>query len=317
MLRLLLLRVASIPLTLLLVSLLVFGATEGLPGDVARTILGRQASDESVASLRRSLGLDEPLPVRYAHWLSSFVRGDWGTSYTLKMPVRDLLLERLGNSLVLASLAFVLLVPLAVVLGLVAGVYHDRVADRVVSSAGVALGATPEFVTGVVLLVVFAVELKWFPASSQADPGASWQDRLYHLVLPVASLVLLCTGYVARHVRAGTVAAVRSPYVRAAELRGASRRQVALRHVLRNAAVPAVSALGVQAQFLLGGLVAVELLFNYPGVGALLLQAALTKDLPVLQATVMVLGAFYLLIMQSVDLVYRLLDPRLRRSVAA
>lgn len=315
--RLILLRAASIPLTLLIVSVLVFLATEVLPGDVARTVLGREASDASVAAVRRSLRLDEPLPVRYARWLAAFLRGDWGTSYTLKVPVRELLFERLGNSLLLAALAFALLVLVAVVLGLVSGLFHDRPADRVVSSAGLALGATPEFVTGVVLLVVFAVDLGWFPASAQADPGASLPDRLYHLVLPAVSLVLLCTGYVARHVRAGTVAAVRSPYVRAAELRGASRRQVVGRHVLRNAAVPALSALGVQAQFLLGGLVAVELLFNYPGLGALLLQAALTKDLPTLQAAVVVLGAFYMVIMQVVDIVHRLLDPRLRRPVTA
>jgi peptide/nickel transport system permease protein len=311
------LRLATIPLTLLLVSLLVFAATEALPGDVARTILGREASGASVASLRRSLGLDEPLLARYMHWLGSFMRGDWGTSYTLKVPVRDLLFERLGNSLLLAALAFVLLVPIAMMLGLASGLYHDRPVDRAISSAGVALGATPEFVTGVVLLIVFSVNLKWFPASAQVDPGASWLERIDHLALPAICLVLLCTGYIARQVRAGTIAAVHSPYVRAAELRGASRRRVVLRHVLRNATVPAISAVGVQAQFLLGGLVTVELLFNYPGVGALLLQAALSKDLPVLQATVMVLGVCYLVIMQVVDVVYRVLDPQLRRAVTA
>ncbi|MFE4956148.1 ABC transporter permease [Streptomyces sp. NPDC056653] len=317
MLRRILLRIASIPLTLLIVSVLVFAATEALPGDTARTVLGREASEASVASLRHSLGLDQPMPVRYVHWLFAFIRGDWGTSFTLKTPVRELLLGRLGDSLLLAALAFALLVPVAVMLGLISGMYRNRPTDRVVSSAGLALGATPEFVTGVVLLVVFSVNLKWFPATAQVDPGAGWSTRLYHLLLPATSLVLLCTGYVARHIRAGTVAAMRSPYVRAAELRGSSRPRVVVRHVLRNAAVPAISALGVQAQFLLGGLIAVELLFNYPGVGALLLQAALSKDLPTLQATVMVLGAFYLAIMQAVDLVYRLLDPRLRRAVAA
>jgi peptide/nickel transport system permease protein len=165
--------------------------------------------------------------------------------------------------------------------------------------------------------VVFAVQLKWFPASAQANPGAGLLVRLDHLVLPAVSLVLLCTGYVARHVRASTVAAVESPYVRAAELRGASRSQVVRRHVLRNSTVPATSALGVQAQFLIGGLVAVELLFNYPGVGALLLQSAIDKDLPTLQAAAVVLGLLYMLIMLLVDVTYRLLDPRLRREVHA
>jgi len=314
--HLLLRRLAAIPLTLLAISALVFLATEVLPGDVARQILGREASDATAAQLRDELGLDRPLPVRYADWLVSFFSGDWGTSYTLKVPVRELVFERLGASMLLAVFAFVLLVPVALLIGVLAGLYHDRPVDRILSVTGLALGATPEFVTGVVLMVVFAVSLRWFPVSAQADPGASLVNRLEHLVLPAVSLVLLCLGYVARHVRASTVASVRSPYVRAAELRGASRFSIVTRHVLRNSTVPATSALGVQAQFLLGGLVSVELLFNYPGIGALLLTAALDKDLPTLQAAALVLGFCYLLITLAVDVVYRLLDPRLRLGVA-
>jgi peptide/nickel transport system permease protein len=314
---LLLRRLAALPATLLVISILVFLATEVLPGDVARQILGREASDASVARLRAQLGLDDPVAVRYWHWLSAFLTGDWGTSYTLKVPVRELVLDRLGASLLLAGFAFVLLVPVALGLGLVSGLNHDRPLDRVLSVAGLALGATPEFVTGVILLVVFGVALRWLPVSGQAPPGAGLGVRLEHLVLPAVSLVLLCMGYVARHVRASTVAAVRSPYVRAAQLRGASGWQVLRRHVVRNSTVPATSALGVQAQFLLGGLVAVELLFNYPGLGLLLLNAALDKDLPTLQAAAIVLAVLYLVITLSVDVVYRLLDPRIRLGVAA
>ncbi|SHM62291.1 ABC transporter permease [Cryptosporangium aurantiacum] len=310
--HLLLRRLAAIPVTLLVISALVFLATEVLPGDVARQVLGREASDATVAQLRDELGLDRPLLIRYLDWLGSFLTGDWGTSYTLKVPVRDLVFERLGSSLMLAVFAFVLLVPVALLIGVLAGLHHDRPLDRFLSVTSLTLGATPEFVTGVVLLVVFSVSLRWFPVSAQADPGASFVVQLEHLVLPAVSLVLLCLGYVARHVRASTVTSVRSPYVRAAELRGASRRSVVTRHVLRNSTVPATSALGVQAQFLLGGLVSVELLFNYPGLGALLLTAALDKDLPTLQAAAMVLGLLYLLITLTVDVVYRLLDPRLR-----
>ncbi|WP_329423927.1 ABC transporter permease [Streptosporangium sp. NBC_01495] len=315
--RFLLRRLAAIPLTLLAVSLLVFAATELVPGDVARTILGREAGEEAVSRLREQLGLDRPLADRYADWLSGFFTGGWGDSHTLGVPVRELVLGRLADSLVLGGLAFALLVPVAVTLGLVSGVNHDRAADRVISVTGLALGAIPEFVTGVVLLVVFAVRLRWFPASAQAPDGATISTRLGHLALPVISLVLLCTGYVARHVRAGTVAAVESPYVRAAELRGLGRARVVRRHVLRNSTVPATSALGVQLQFLLGGLVAVELLFNYPGIGALLLQSAIDKDLPTLQATAMVLGILYMLIILVADLAYRLLDPRIRLGGAA
>ncbi|WP_413760840.1 ABC transporter permease [Streptomyces sp. MMBL 11-3] len=311
--RFLLRRLAAVPLTLLGVSLLVFLATQVLPGDVARTVLGREASDASVRALRRELGLDRPLAVQYGSWLGHFVTGDWGTSSTLHVPVRGLLLERLGHSLFLALFAFVLLVPVALGLGLLAGLYHGRAVDRTITSVTLALGATPEFVTGVVLLVVFSVRLHWLPASAQTRPGADgFVQALWHLVLPAASLVLVCTGYVARHVRAGTVTALEGPHVRAARLRGTGPARIVLRHVLRNATVPATSALGVQLQYMLGGIVVVELLFNHPGAGALLLQSAQDKDLPTLQASALVLGAVYMLIVLLADLVHRLLDPRIR-----
>ncbi|MFC4588396.1 ABC transporter permease [Sphaerisporangium corydalis] len=315
--RFLLRRLAAIPLTLLAVSVLIFTATELIPGDVARTILGREAGDAAVARLRAELGLDRPIMTRYFGWLRGFVTGQWGDSTLLRVPVRDLVLTRLGDSLILGALAFALLVPVALTLGLVAGVNHDRPADRIISVAGLTLGAIPEFVTGVILLVVFAVRLRWFPASAQAPDGASPLTRLGHLLLPALSLVLLCTGYVARHVRASTVNAVESPYAQAIELRGFTRGQVVRRHVLRNSTIPATSALGVQLQFLLGGLVAVELLYNYPGVGALLLRSAVEKDLPTLQATAMVLGVLYMLIVLAADLAYRLLDPRVRLGAGA
>jgi peptide/nickel transport system permease protein len=299
------------PVLLLATSALVFLATQVLPGDVARAILGREASQASVDALRRQLHLDDPLPVQYGRWLGRFVTGDWGTSTTLQVPVRELVLGRLGNSLLLAGFAFVLLVPVSLAIGVVAGLNHDRPVDRVLSTTTLALAAIPEFVTGVVLLVVFAVQLEWFPVSAQAGDGAGLGERLYHLTLPAVTLVLLCTGYVARHVRASTISTAASPFVRAAELRGASRGAVVRRHVLRNSTVPATSALAVQAQFLLGGLIAVELLFSYPGIGQLLLQSAIDKDLPTLQAGAIVLGALYLLIVLAADVVHRLLDPRI------
>ncbi|WP_062349604.1 ABC transporter permease [Herbidospora yilanensis] len=310
-------RAATVPLTLLGVSLLVFAATELVPGDVARIILGREASQASVQALRDELGLDRPWFQRYADWLGGFLTGDWGTSYTLGVPVQDLVVSRLGQSLLLAGVAFTVLAPVAVGLGLWAGVRHDRAADRVISVGGLAFGAVPEFVTGVVLLVVFAVNLRWFPSGAQAPEGSGPLTVLWHLALPALSLVLLCTGYVARHVRAGTAVSVESAYARAAELRGLTRGQVVRRHVLRNSTVPAASALGVQLQFLLGGLVSVELLFGYPGIGALLLQSAVDKDLPVLQSAAMVLGLLYMVIVLGADVAYRLLDPRVRLGAVA
>jgi peptide/nickel transport system permease protein len=306
-------RLLAVPVTLLVLSFLVFAATQVLPGDVGRVVLGREASDSSVRALDHQLGLDRPLVSQYGHWLGRFLTGDWGTSYTLHTPVRGLLADRLGHSLPLALTAFAVLVPVALGLGVLAGLRHDRPLDRVLSTAGLALGATPEFVTGVVLLLVFSVRLHWLPASAQTDPGQGglWQT-LRHFALPAASLVLVCLGYVARHVRAGTIAVLDSAHVRAARLRGFSGRRIVARHVLRNAVVPATSALGVQLQYLLGGVVVVELLFNYPGVGALLLQSAVDKDVPTLQATAMVLGVLYMLVVLMADVIHRLLDPRVR-----
>lgn len=309
-------RLAAVPLTLLGVSLMVFLATNVLPGDVGRTILGRGASAASVAELNHELGLDRPVLIRYGHWLADFARGRWGTSYTLHEPVSQLVGERLGNSLTLALYAFVLLVPVSLMLGVVAGLRHDTPLDRAISGVGLAFAATPEFVTGVVLLIVFSVGLHWFPASALPAPGDGPVGVLDHLTLPAVSLVVLCTGYVSRHVRASTVAVVEGPYVRAARLRGTPPGRLVRRHILRNATVPATSALGVQLQFLLGGLVVVELLFNYPGIGALLLQSAVNKDLPTLQATAMVLGVLYMSVVLLADITYRLLDPRVRLATS-
>ncbi|MEV6931331.1 ABC transporter permease [Dactylosporangium sp. NPDC051485] len=310
-------RLAAVPLTLAGVSVLVFLATDVLPGDVGRTVLGREASAEAVAQYNHRLGLDDPLWLRYGRWLGHFLTGDWGTSYTLGEPVAGLVRDRLAASLTLAVFAFVLLVPVALGAGLLAGSRHDTWLDRAVSGVGLALGAIPEFVTGVVLLVVFAVQLHWFPVSAQPAPGDGPFAVLARLFLPALSLVLLCTGYVARHVRASTIAVVDGGYVRAARLRGTPPARILARHVLRNATVPAASALGVQLQFLLGGLVVVELLFNYPGLGALLLQSAVDRDVPTLQATAMVLGLAYLTVTLLADITYRLLDPRVRLAVPA
>ncbi|ETA03724.1 ABC-type dipeptide/oligopeptide/nickel transport system, permease component [Frankia sp. CcI6] len=231
MVRFLARRLAAIPVTMLAVSFLVFIATELIPGDVARVVLGREASQASVDALRHQLRLDEPLMPRYLHWLGGFVTGDWGRSYTLGVDVRPLVIERLLDSATLALLAFV-------------------------------------------LLVVFSVKLHWLPSSAQAPPGADPLTSIRHLLLPAVCLVLLCTGYVARHVRASTAAVLASPFIRAMRVRGMSEAQLVRGHVLRNSLVPATSALAVQLQFLLAGLVTVELLFGYQGIGDLLLSSA-------------------------------------------
>ena len=298
-------------LTLALTSVLVFAMTNVIPGDVARRILGREASQESVDLKRSELGLDRSLFEQYRSWVGGFLRGEWGTSYTKGEPVRELVMSHLARSLVLGLLAFAVLVPIALGLGLVAGLRHGTRTDRAITVLGLCGTATPEFVSGVMLLIVFSVNLDWLPSSARDEYG------LKGLVLPVACLVIVCVGYVTRMVRASVVATLERPYVRTARLKGITTTALVRRHVLRNSLVVPVAALGVQLRYLVGGLITVELLFNYAGIGSLLLEAAQEKDVPTLQAATIVAGTIIMLTFLATDAVYAWLDPRVRVGAAS
>lgn len=297
-------RLGAVVITLMLTSVVVFALTNVIPGDVARRILGREASQASVDAKRVELGLDRPLVEQYGSWLSSFVRGDWGTSFTKDEPVRDLVLSHLWKSLVLAGITFAVLLPVALSLGLIAGLRNGTRTDRAITVLGLCGTATPEFVSGVALLVVFSVRFRWLPSSARSEYG------LKGLVLPVIALVIVCTGYVTRMVRASVVSTMERPYIRTARLKGISTGSLVRRHVLRNSMVVPVAALGVQLRYLLGGLIAVELLFNYSGIGSVLLEAAQQKDVPTLQAATLISGVTVMLTFVVSDLAYGALDPR-------
>jgi peptide/nickel transport system permease protein len=309
--RFLLRRLWLSAITLLLVSIVLFAVAEVLPGDVGRTILGPFATNEQVAQLNRELGLDRPLPVRYVEWLGGFISGDWGQSPLLNTPVRPLVVERMINSLMLATFALALVVPVSIGLGVLAALHRDGPIDRVISVTGLSLIALPEFVAGVVVLVVFAVQLGWFPVSSEV-PSANPVDVIRQFLLPSIPLVLVLFGYIARMARAGTVEALDSDYVRTAVLKGLPRRTLIWRHVLRNALLPTISVVSVQVGYLFGGLVVTETLFNYPGIGKLLLDSAVGHDLPVLEATVLVIAVLYMLSNLVADSLYAVLNPRIR-----
>jgi peptide/nickel transport system permease protein len=268
-------------ITLVLVSLAVFAVAEVLPGDVGRTILGPYASNEQVERLNHELGNDRPLLVRYVDWIGGFVTGDWGESQLLGVPVRPLVTERLKNSLILGGFALLLIIPLSIGLGVLAALHYGKFLDRLISVTGLSLIALPEFVAGVILLVVFAVELGWFPVSSTV-PSANPVDVFQQLLLPSIPLMLVLFGYISRMARAGTVESLHSNYVRTAILKGLPRRTVIARHVLRNALLPTITVVSVQVGYLVGGLVVIETLFNYPGIGKLVLDSAVGHDLPVL-----------------------------------
>lgn len=309
--RFLIRRLASAVITLLCVSVILFAVAQVLPGDVGRAVLGPYATEQQVRALDHQLGVDRPLAVRYATWLAGFVRGEWGKSYLLNRPVLTVAFDRLGNSLILGGFALSLIVPVSVGLGVVAALHYGRWLDRVISVIGLSLIALPEFVTGIIVLAIFAVALGWLPVSSRV-PTANPIDWFRQLLLPSIPLMFVLFGYISRMARAGTVESLRSNYVRTAILKGLPRRTVIWTHVLRNALLPTVTVISVQTGYLVGGLVVTETLFNYPGIGKLVLDSAVGHDLPMLQATVLLTALMYMVLALIADVLYTWLNPRIR-----
>ena len=299
-------------LTLVLLSLIIFFAGSVLPGNPGRAILGPFASQHAVDALNQTLGVNRPLIAQYWSWATGILHGDLGTSYQYRAPVSTFLFPALGRSLKLAALAFVILVPLSILGGVLAALYRGRFVDRSISVTGLSLTSIPEFVSGIVLIVVFAIGLKWFPVTATAPPGTSPLGQLHYLILPAIPLVFVLFGYIARMARAGTIEALDSDYVRTAVLKGLPTSVVIRRHVLRNSLLPTITVIATQCGYLIGGLVIVETLFNYPGLGRLIFTAATNKDFPMLEAGVLVIGIVYLGATLIADILYTILNPRIR-----
>jgi len=299
-------------LTLWILSLIVFLAGQVLPGDPGRAILGNLASQNSVQLLDHQLGVDRPLVVRYGSWIGGLLHGNLGTSYTYQSPVGPFIWSALFNSLKLAALAFVIVVPVSILGGVVAALFDGRALDKVISLTGLSLATVPEFVSGIVLIVIFGVELRWLPVTAAAGAGASALSQLQHLVLPAIPLVFVLFGYIARMARAGTIEALSADYTRTAVLKGLPRSVVIRRHVLRNSLLPTITVIATQTGYLIGGLVVVEKLFNYQGIGNLIFKAAESKDFPMLEAGVLTIGVVYVLATLASDLLLMVLNPRLR-----
>ncbi len=299
-------------LTLWILSLIVFFAGQILPGDPGRAILGPFAAKSSVQTLDTQLGVNRPLLTRYLSWIGGLLHGNFGTSYSYRTAVEPFVRAALINSIKLALLAFVIVVPLGIIGGVIAALYAGRGADRIISVTGLSLSSVPEFVSGIVLIVVFGVTLKWLPVTASAGAGASALDQLRHLILPAIPLVFVLFGYIARMARAGTIEALNSDYTRTAVLKGLPERTVIRRHVLRNSLLPTITVIATQTGYLIGGLVVVETLFNYQGLGNLIYKAATAHDFPMLEAGVMVIGVVYVVATLIADLLLTLLNPRLR-----
>jgi peptide/nickel transport system permease protein len=307
-------RVAIALLTLLVVSILIFLGTQILPGDVANAILGRNATPQGLAALRHQLGLDRPASARYLSWLGGVLRGDLGHSAAGNVPVWSLISGRVANSAILAAITVALLVPLSLLFGVLAATRAGRAADHAISATSLAMIAVPEFVTGTLLILVFAVGFSVLPAVSLVPSGESPVSHPTILVLPVATLLAASLAQTLRMVRAGMVDVLRSDYIEMARLDGFSERRVVLQWGLRNALAPAVQVIALNVQWLVGGIVVTEYLFGYPGLGQGLVQAVSSRDIPLVQAVTLLIAAVYLAINIAADLLVVLLIPKLRTA---
>jgi len=265
-----------------------------------------------VRALDHQLGVDRPLLTQYASWIGGLLHGNMGQSYQFRSAVEPFISAALVNSAKLGGLAFIIVVPLGILGGVVAALNLGRLPDRLISVSGLSAATVPEFVSGIVIIVIFGVELKLFPVSASAGAGASALSQLDHLILPAIPLVLVLFGYIARMARAGTIEALQSDYARTATLKGLKRSVVIRRHILRNALLPTITVIATQTGYLIGGLVVVETLFNYQGIGKLIFQAAQAKDFPMLEAGVLTIGVVYMVATLIADLLYTRLNPRLR-----
>jgi len=314
--RFLLTRLGLAAITLFLLSVFVFVGANLLPGNVARRKLGNLADQSAVDQLNHQLGTDKPILVQYWNWISGLLQGDLGTSLSYNLPVSDLIGPALAHSLKLAAFAFVMVVPLAIFGGIVAALKRDKLTDRIITIGGLSLTVVPEFVTGIILILVFGLWLDLFPVSANAPDGSSFLTELKYLFLPALTLVIVLFGYIARITRAGTIEALDADYTRTASLKGLPPRVVIRRHVLRNSLLPTIAVVATQTGYLIGGLVVIETLFNYPGMGRLIFTAANDKDFPLLASSVLLVGIVFLVATLLADVAYSLLNPRIRYATA-
>jgi peptide/nickel transport system permease protein len=317
LLKLILRRVALGLLTLLLVSALVFAATQALPGDTATAILGKAATPERVEVLRDRLGLDRSLSAQYFIWLGGIVRGDPGDSLAASgLSVRQLLGPRVVNSAALLVAAAMISIPLSILVGSLSGRFRDGFFDSSVSLGSLALAALPEFVLGIMLIMLLSVQaFHVFPAVSRVNPQLSIWSQMNNLWLPALTLGLACFPYIVRMLRGSMIEVFESDYVQMARLKGMRERIVLQRHALPNAIIPVIQVIALNLAWLAGGVVVVEYLFNYPGIGSALVGAVSNRDVPMVQAIVLLIAALYVVLNLTADILTILISPRLRTGL--
>jgi len=313
--RLILRRLVLIAITLLCVSLIIFGITQILPGDVAEMISGQYGSEQTVKLLREKLGLNRPLYIQYVDWLWGFITLDPGNSLSFDQPIMPLLLERLKRSLLLGGIALVEVTVFGIAMGVYAAVRKDKLFDNIASIFSFIIISIPEFVSG--SLMVFFLSgtgLRIFPAGGYSPLSDGFGEWVMHLILPSTTLTLVLLAYVMRMTRSSMIEVLRQNYIRTAYLKGLPENTVIFRHALKNALLPTVTLIANNIGFLIGGIVIVEMVFAYPGLGQLMINAISYRDIPTLQSCAMVVAAIYILANLAADLAYLYLNPKTRES---
>lgn len=313
MFRIIVTRVVLGLLTLFAISILIFAATEMLPGDVASAVLGQGATPETLAAFRLELGLDRPAYVRYLEWFTSAIQGDLGVSLTNKRDILDTIAPRFQNTMFLAGFAAIIAVPLAVGLGILAAINEGKWIDRVANIASLAAISVPEFFIAYLLILFFAVKNRWFPSLATVFPDMAFTTKLYVTALPAVTLTLLVTAHMLRMTRSSVLSIMSQPYIEMAFLKGLSRSRVILRHALPNAAAPIIAVIALNLAYLIVGVVVIEVVFVYPGMGQYMVDGVTKRDLPVVQACGLVFAAAFIILNTTADVLGILANPRLRK----
>jgi len=311
-LRLILNRVALAAVSLLVISAIVFAITDLLPGDAAEAQLGQEATAESLAALRQQMGLDVSGPRRYGQWLAGLLQGQPGVSVVTELPVTEMMASRLPASLMLAAITAAISVPLALGLGIASAMWRGSWFDRALSSGAVAVVSVPEFLVATLAVLVFAVQLRWLPALSYSQSVDSPLQMLRAFAMPVLSLCCVTVAQMMRMTRAAVVDQLKAPYIEMVRLKGASPTRMVLAHALPNAIGPIANAVALSLSYLLGGVIIVETIFNYPGIASLMVDGVAQRDMPLVQTCAMLFCAVYLLLVTLADLCSILANPRLR-----
>lgn len=305
-------RIAFGLITLIVITLLISLALEALPGDFAEQRLGQSATPETIAAIRAQLGLNEPILVRYWQWLSNFLQGDMGISLSNSRPVAELLATRLGNTLFLASAAAIVAVPLALFLGILAALYRESLLDKMISTSTLAAISLPEFFIGYILVALFAVNWQIFPAISSISDNMTLGEKIYASLLPIATLTFVIVAHMMRMTRAAIINLMQSPFIEMATLKGLTRGRIIVHHALPNALSPIINVIVLNLAYLVVGVVVVEVVFIYPGLGLLMVDSVTSRDLPIVQACILIFGATYISLNMLADILSIVSNPRLR-----